>query len=55
VKVEDEREAPSIFAAKDVDEDDAPFIVKRNLSKSFDKAAGGKAKGRLKKMKVEKE
>jgi hypothetical protein len=55
VKAEDERETPSMVASKDVDEDDAPFIVKRNLGKSFDKVVGGKAKGRLKKMKVEKE
>jgi hypothetical protein len=55
VKVEDDGEAPPINSAKDVDDGDAPFIVKRNLSKSFDKVAGGKCRGRLKKIKVEKE
>ncbi|WJX46286.1 hypothetical protein P8452_33105 [Trifolium repens] len=55
VKVEDDGEAPPMNSAKEVDDGDAPFIVKRNLSKSFDKVAGGKCRGRLKKIKVEKE
>jgi hypothetical protein len=55
VKVEDESEVPPMNYVKDEDESEAPFIVKRNLSKSFDKVAGGKFKGRLKKIKVEKE
>jgi hypothetical protein len=55
VKVEDDGEAPPINSLKDVHDSDAPFIVKRNLSKSFDKVVGGKSKGRLKKIKVEKE
>jgi hypothetical protein len=55
VKVEDHGEPPPINSSKDVDDGDGPFVVKRNLSKSFDKVAGGKFKGRLKKIKVEKE
>jgi hypothetical protein len=46
---------PPMSSVKTRDESPCPSTVKRNLGKSFDKVADGRSKGRLKKIKVEKE
>jgi hypothetical protein len=46
---------PPISSVKAPDDSQGPSTVKRNLIKSFDKVSDGKFKGRLKKVKVEKE
>ncbi|KAK2444013.1 replication protein A 70 kDa DNA-binding subunit C [Trifolium repens] len=46
---------PPMNSVKAQNESQGPSTMKRNLSKSFDKVGEGKFKGRLKKVKVEKE
>jgi hypothetical protein len=46
---------PPMNSVKTHNEIQGPSTVKRNLSQSFDKVADGRFKGRLKKVKVEKE